>query len=221
MPPPSHLEPYHGQQQHHQHNVTFDIAEALRNPYAPSALNQFQNPYSTHYANAYIQSQPALYTTPEGYTLSSTYDPRAGSYNSPYFQGLNPPSSGRGRGQGHSSQAPRQHTQQNSSWYQAGNARCIHPRCSFSGSPKSVEIHMMDRHLIYPPGWDKAKRGLSWDADPSLKGCVYTFYARTMLNHLPTERSYPYRERQSSSTRQRLLTLGWLSAKGDGQQLSG
>lgn len=28
---------------------------------------------------------------------------------------------------------------------------------------------MMDRHLIYPPGWDKKKKS-DWDADPSLKG---------------------------------------------------
>lgn len=28
----------------------------------------------------------------------------------------------------------------------------------------------MDRHLIYPPGWDK--RTNEWDADPSLKGWV-------------------------------------------------
>ncbi|EPQ60715.1 hypothetical protein GLOTRDRAFT_118856 [Gloeophyllum trabeum ATCC 11539] len=37
------------------------------------------------------------------------------------------------------------------------------------GSKKSVEIHMMDRHLIYPPGWEKRQKN-DWDADPSLKG---------------------------------------------------
>jgi hypothetical protein len=30
----------------------------------------------------------------------------------------------------------------------------------------------MDRHLIYPPGWDFKKRESTWDADPSLKGCM-------------------------------------------------
>ncbi|KAF8912747.1 hypothetical protein CPB84DRAFT_1759390 [Gymnopilus junonius] len=29
---------------------------------------------------------------------------------------------------------------------------------------------MMDRHLIYPPGWEKRKNKPEWDADPSLKG---------------------------------------------------
>ncbi|KAF9569656.1 hypothetical protein CPC08DRAFT_604609, partial [Agrocybe pediades] len=55
-------------------------------------------------------------------------------------------------------------------WYQPGHNRCTHPGCSFTGSRKTVEIHMMDRHLIYPPGWDKKKKKPDWDADPSLKG---------------------------------------------------
>lgn len=29
---------------------------------------------------------------------------------------------------------------------------------------------MMDRHLIYPPGWEKRQNKRDWDADPSLKG---------------------------------------------------
>ena len=33
----------------------------------------------------------------------------------------------------------------------------------------------MDRHLIYPPGWEKKKKP-SWDADPSLKGSVVLFF---------------------------------------------
>ncbi|KAI9060188.1 hypothetical protein FKP32DRAFT_1528605, partial [Trametes sanguinea] len=55
-------------------------------------------------------------------------------------------------------------------WYQPGNVRCSQQGCSFTGSKKSVEIHMMDRHLIYPPGWEKRKKRDDWDADPSLKG---------------------------------------------------
>lgn len=31
---------------------------------------------------------------------------------------------------------------------------------------------MMDRHLVYPPGWEHRQRKNDWDADPSLKGCV-------------------------------------------------
>ncbi|KAF9532014.1 nuclear fragile X mental retardation-interacting protein 1-domain-containing protein, partial [Crepidotus variabilis] len=57
-----------------------------------------------------------------------------------------------------------------SSWYQGGNNRCTQPGCSFTGSQKSVETHMMDRHLIYPPGWAKRKQKSDWDTDPSLKG---------------------------------------------------
>ncbi|KDR85082.1 hypothetical protein GALMADRAFT_260786 [Galerina marginata CBS 339.88] len=55
-------------------------------------------------------------------------------------------------------------------WYQTGNSRCSHPGCTFTGSHKTVEIHMMDRHLIYPPGWGNRKNKNEWDADPSLKG---------------------------------------------------
>ena len=59
-----------------------------------------------------------------------------------------------------------------STWYQPGSTRCFHPGCKFVGSNRSVEIHMMDRHLIFPPGWDKRKKQ-EWDADPSLKGYFY------------------------------------------------
>jgi hypothetical protein len=55
-------------------------------------------------------------------------------------------------------------------WYQSGNNRCNQQGCTFFGSHKSVEIHMMDRHLIYPSGWEKRKKKPDWDADPSLKG---------------------------------------------------
>ena len=57
-----------------------------------------------------------------------------------------------------------------SSWYQPGNSRCSHPGCQFFGSEKSVETHMMDRHLIFPPGWERRKKKPEWDADPSLRG---------------------------------------------------
>ncbi|KAJ7492538.1 hypothetical protein FB451DRAFT_1336429 [Mycena latifolia] len=55
-------------------------------------------------------------------------------------------------------------------WYQPGNSRCTYKTCTFRGSPQTVETHMMDRHLIYPPGWEKRKKKPEWDADPSLKG---------------------------------------------------
>ena len=72
-------------------------------------------------------------------------------------------------------------------WYQPGNNRCNHQGCTFFGSHKSVEIHMMDRHLIYPPGWEKRKKKLDWDADPSLKGysCLFFFFQFTNVLCIP------------------------------------
>ena len=58
-------------------------------------------------------------------------------------------------------------------WYQPGSVRCKKQGCSFTGSHKAVETHMMDRHLIFPPGGENRKRKDDWDADPSLKGCVF------------------------------------------------
>ncbi|TDL28491.1 hypothetical protein BD410DRAFT_712189 [Rickenella mellea] len=58
----------------------------------------------------------------------------------------------------------------NGQWYEPGTTRCTYQQCIFTGSKKTVEVHMMDRHLIYPAGWDKRKQRSDWDADPSLKG---------------------------------------------------
>ena len=100
--------------------------------------------YSSHYAQAYYpqipQSAPAA-----GFNFSST---TTNTIN----QGKGPP------------------VHMMSTWYQAGNIRCSYPGCAFRGSQQSVEIHKMDRHLIYPPDWDKRKKKAEWDADPSLKG---------------------------------------------------
>ena len=74
-----------------------------------------------------------------------------------------------------------------------GTHKCTHDQCTFSGSQKAVETHMMDRHLIYPPNHNKNKRQ-DWDADPSLKGHVSILTpsaAATSPN--------PYLESQSSS----------------------
>ncbi|KAJ3559774.1 hypothetical protein NM688_g143 [Phlebia brevispora] len=116
--------------------------------------SQYNYNVSSHYAQAYMQSNAVAstsywpQTTPEGYTLSSTY---VASTAQPE------PASSFQR-------------QPSSAWYQPGNTRCTKPGCTFTGSHKSVETHMMDRHLIYPPGWDKKRRKADWDADPSLKG---------------------------------------------------
>jgi hypothetical protein len=38
-----------------------------------------------------------------------------------------------------------------------GPVRCSHLDCPYSGYPKDVEVHQMDRHLIFPPGYKKQK----------------------------------------------------------------
>ncbi|KAJ6610081.1 hypothetical protein B0H10DRAFT_2225366 [Mycena sp. CBHHK59/15] len=104
----------------------------------------FSQTYSSHYAQAYA-NQLAPATTPQGYTFSSTYNP-------PVQQNVPSTSS--------------------AVWYHPGNSRCTYKTCTFQGSPQTVETHMMDRHLIYPQGWERRKKKPEWDTDPSLKGWV-------------------------------------------------
>ncbi|KAJ3568791.1 hypothetical protein NP233_g5474 [Leucocoprinus birnbaumii] len=189
--PPSRTPSQHvqSQQPHSQtpYHIAWGVTEALRNPYAHSAMNQFHNPYSAHYANAYMQAQQAVHTTPEGYTLSSTYDPRTNASYAPIPNGSGHQASSSSRGRGpkpQTSNTPRQ-SSGNGSWYQPGNLRCTYSGCSFSGSKKSVEIHMMDRHLIYPPGWAKKNKGSDWDADPSLKGKTVPIQGTSIVLNTP------------------------------------
>ncbi|KAI0734520.1 nuclear fragile X mental retardation-interacting protein 1-domain-containing protein [Fomitopsis betulina] len=132
-------------------------AAALSYPYT-----QFQPTQAPHYAQAYAQfRQPGIPgTTADGYTLSSTYVP--GSYNAYAYASTSahPPAP----------QKPSYRGQVQPHWYQPGDCDCTQTGCRFKGSKKAVEVHMMDRHLIYPPGWDKRKKRDDWDADPSLKG---------------------------------------------------
>lgn len=126
---------------------------------------------SSHYAQAYYRyNQPQGYwpqTTPEGYTLSSTYVAGQVASTSAQPPVFNPtPSSHRWPG------------------YQPGHVRCSRSGCTFTGSQSTVETHMMDRHLIYPQGWDKRKKKPEWDADPSLKGCAVLSDHRTAQTHM-------------------------------------
>ncbi|KAI0639790.1 nuclear fragile X mental retardation-interacting protein 1-domain-containing protein [Trametes polyzona] len=141
------------------------VAAALTNPYGQAYGGQFAYGQASHYAQAYAQYYNGAgpsHVTADGYTISSTYVPGTQYNNSaPYQAPTRPPAQkpqGHGGGQGQPG------------WYQPGSCRCTHPGCSFAGSKKALEIHMMDRHLIYPPGWDKRKKKNDWDADPSLKG---------------------------------------------------
>ena len=114
--------------------------------------------FSSHYAQAYMNT--------EDVASSSTYNAQQEWFSYP---GLPNSSLSPARnflphaGPSHSRIPPPQ-----GSWYQPGNVQCA--TCAFRGSKKSVEIHMMDRHLIFPPGWHKRPRKADWDADPSLKG---------------------------------------------------
>ena len=114
----------------------------------------YQNPaYSSHYLQAYMQSQP-------GYYQQQQYQPTP-----PQYPNVPGPSNPRPR-----------LVQPTGQWYQPGNKRCTYKDCTFTGSHSSVEIHMMDRHLIFPPGWEKRPKKTEWDADPSLKGYARPFH---------------------------------------------
>ncbi|KAL0951072.1 hypothetical protein HGRIS_007810 [Hohenbuehelia grisea] len=110
------------------------------------AQNLYQSGYSSHYAQAYMQAAA----------------PAQQAYHPVQQYQLNPAAS--------SSGGQNSNFASSSSWYQGGGSRCTYKNCTFTGSQKTVEIHMMDRHLIYPPGWEKRKKKDDWDADASLKG---------------------------------------------------
>jgi len=106
-------------------------------------------------------------TTADGYTISSTYNPNESSTSS--FTILpQAPSRRGGRPPENSSSLRPSYASLPSPAPAPGYIRCGHEGCLFSGAHKTVEIHKMDRHLIFPPGWKKP-RG-DWDTDPSLKG---------------------------------------------------
>ena len=133
---------------------------------------------ATVLANPYALSTPhpqRRHVNTEGYSYSSTFNPSLHppiSY-SPSFSNL--PSASASRNLLPPRGAPPTH------WYTAGNSRCTHSGCTFTGSANSVQIHMMDRHLIYPPGWHARKRQPDWDTDPSLKGYVL-IHTQLLLN---------------------------------------
>ncbi|KAI9460970.1 hypothetical protein BJY52DRAFT_1185789 [Lactarius psammicola] len=72
-------------------------------------------------------------------------------------------------------------------WYTPGSNRCTYPGCTFTSSPNSLEIHMMDRHLIYPQGWHMRRRQPDWDADPSLKGRPVPIMGTSITLNTPEE----------------------------------
>ena len=147
---------------------THDAASRARQA-AQAAVNSLNNPYgySSHYAQAYYSQQQQQQFA--GNIGSSTLHANpASTFTAPGVtfgtssQSLSLPSK-----PANSSSARRIQPQQ-THWYEPGPHRCSYEACMFQGSKKSVEIHMMDRHLIYPSDWHKRKRRPEWDADPSL-----------------------------------------------------
>ena len=131
------------------------------------------NPYLSNYATPYPHHPSAHHVNPQGFTYSSTYNPLtyppshpSTSFSSPGYSFGNVSSASGSRRTLPSRGAPQTH------WYTPGNCKCTQSGCTFSGSANAVHIHMMDRHLIYPPGWHARKRQADWDTDPSLKGYV-------------------------------------------------
>lgn len=146
------------------------VTAALSNPYTQTFSSGY---HGSHYAQAYAQygeggsSWPAVNTY--GYTLSSTYVQGSSTLASNQLS--------RGEHQldnGHDRPPQLHNPSSQGSWYQFGNSKCSYKNCTFTGSQKALETHRMDRHLIYPPGWDHKKKKSDWDADPSLKGLVFT-----------------------------------------------
>lgn len=167
-------------------SAAYALNAALTNPYGYPSYAQQQSAYSSHYAQAYLQS--AVKTTPHGYTLSSTYDPwAAGRFASSGQSGFENPTVPSFR--------PVHSTHSTPQWFQPGNNRCTYQDCTFTGSHKSVETHMMDRHLIFPPGWDKRKQKSDWDADPSLKGCLAIYLIQMTSIHLFAENPSQFKGR--------------------------
>ncbi|KDQ63639.1 hypothetical protein JAAARDRAFT_169692 [Jaapia argillacea MUCL 33604] len=178
---PSLPKPPHQHNQHASSSYTHNhgsqtanaVTSALINPY-----NQYYYPQSSHYAQAYANPQPNYSwpgTTPDGYTMSSTFNANP----STSF-----PQDGNRGGHVGGSQ-PTFRPPPSGGWYQPGDSRCTHNNCPFTGSKKSVEIHMMDRHLIYPPGWEKRKKQRDWDADPSLMGKTIPIQGTNILLDTP------------------------------------
>ena len=141
--------------------LTFSLA----NPYGNASHTSYTN---TNYHAYFTQmQQPA--TTAQGYTLSSTYVPQvagpSGQADSQLWSQVQ-----RGRSSNHRCVGYAPHSFGRNNFSAPGDTRCRHEGCIFTGSTKAVEIHMMDRHLIFPVGWKKKRD--DWDTDPSLKGSV-------------------------------------------------
>ena len=110
----------------------------------PPSAGMFYSPVSSHYAQAYLQNSFGGFQQQRPISQMAT---SSAPTSASAFQ-----------------QRPRF----------KGTHKCTYDQWTFSGSQKTVEIHMMDRHLIYPSNYNK-NRQRDWDTDPSLKGHVYSY----------------------------------------------
>jgi len=184
-----------------ENSPTRALRAVLANPYAQTT---YTNAYSPHFIQMYVPSGAGGWplTNAQGYTLSSTYIPGK-SRDRTEIQPNNLTDGARSeksQAKNRTSKPSHQLSPSNYHWYQSGDLKCNYKDCRFTGSQKSVETHKMDRHLIYPPGWEHRRRKAEWDADPSLKGCVSgirTVQFNPVPEVLATERSSPFRARTS------------------------
>ncbi|CAE6416716.1 unnamed protein product [Rhizoctonia solani] len=94
----------------------------------------YQNQIPTHYANAYHYRQQGATMMPQ---------PTQITVPSPGFSSHQPMAS-----------LVPMHMRN-----RTGPVRCGHEGCLFAGTHKEVEVHKMDRHLIFPPGWQEKGKG--------------------------------------------------------------
>ena len=203
-PPPPHPQQQQQRSQQQTRNNPAALAQALTSALAnPYGAAQYQAQYqfqAQHQAPHYAQACAQYYAAGNAGAGAGAYGQGYAQQNSAASFSAPGPSNatagagavgarGRGRGggatRGHQHQhqhQQQQHQQQTQAhWYAPGSSRCAHPGCGFAGAAKAVEVHMMDRHLVYPAGWDRRKRAGEWDADPSLKGCVFPHPHQSLL----------------------------------------
>ena len=144
------------------------LTSSLANPYGQS--HAYPSYTNANY-HAYFTQGPRPMTSAQGYTLSSTFVPITEGFSTPPSHSW--PHSQRGRTPNVHSTSRTSRSYTEASFSAPGDTKCTYDGCSFTGSKKTVEIHRMDRHLIFPPGWKKKTN--DWDTDPALKGLVVAF----------------------------------------------
>src|SRR5258706_13893120 len=124
-----------------------------KSPQAPQQPNSAWNPLAaslpgTSYANSnYYASLQSAYRG-EGPSISSQQQRSAPIFNTQISSAYPHPYST------HQPRPPSRPIRQGP----GGPYRCAHLGCPWSGpAPKTLEIHKMDRHLIFPPGWKPRK----------------------------------------------------------------